>query len=101
MRSGYTVLTASNSQEALDVYRSDKGNIALVILDLVMPGMGGKDCLTGLLEIDSAAKVLIASGYAADEIRKECLGIGAKGFVVKPFKFKTLLVQVRKTLDSD
>ena len=66
-----------------------------------MPQMGGKDCLQELLKISPEAKVLIASGYAADEMTKECIKLGATGFVPKPYRFKDLLQQVRKTLDED
>jgi DNA-binding response OmpR family regulator len=100
MRNGYTVLTAADGEEALKVYSREKNTIALVILDLIMPTMGGKDCLTKLLTLNSRVKVLIASGYSADSSMKECLEIGAKGFVPKPFRIKELLRQVRKTLDE-
>jgi two-component system, cell cycle sensor histidine kinase and response regulator CckA len=74
--------------------------VALVILDLIMPTMGGKDCVKKILKIDPQARVLIASGYAADTSTKECIELGAKGFVAKPFRFKELLQRVRKTLDK-
>ena len=72
----------------------------MVILDLIMPTMGGKDWLKKILKIDPQARILIASGYAADTSTKECIELGAKGFVAKPFRFKELLRQVRKTLDE-
>jgi DNA-binding NarL/FixJ family response regulator len=65
-----------------------------------MPTMGGKDCMKRLLEIDPQAKVLIASGYSADASTRECVELGAKGFVAKPFRFKELLKQVRNHLDE-
>jgi two-component system, cell cycle sensor histidine kinase and response regulator CckA len=99
-RNGYNVLTAANGEEALEVYEREKDRIAMIILDLIMPAMGGKDCLKKVLEIDPDARVLIASGYAADTSTKECIELGAKGFVAKPFRFKELLRQVRKTLDK-
>lgn len=101
MRNGYTVLSATTGEEALKVYSRENSKIGLVILDLVMPGMGGKDCLKGLLKIDPAAKVLIASGYAAEEVKKECATLGAKGFVAKPFRFNSFLTTVRRTLDAE
>ena len=99
-KSGYTVLIAANGEEALTLYTQKKKQVSLVILDLIMPSMGGKDCLHELLKIDPAVKVLIASGYAADETTRECVRLGAKGFVAKPFRLKDLLRQVRKTLDE-
>jgi len=99
-KNGYTVLIATNGHEALALYAEKREQISLVILDLIMPSMGGKDCLHELLKIDPAVKVLIASGFAADETTKECAKLGAKGFVPKPYRFKDLLQQVRKALDE-
>ena len=99
-KAGYTVLTAGNGKEALDLYRSNKGNISLVILDLIMPEMDGKQCLEELLKINPGAKVLVASGYSADGPTKEALQGGAKGFVSKPFDMGQLLQTVRKVLDE-
>lgn len=99
-KGGYAVISAANGAEAVVLYTQFKAKIALVVLDLIMPSMGGKDCLKKILEMDSQAKVLIASGYAADASTDECIGLGAKGFVAKPFKFKELLKEVRKALDG-
>jgi PAS domain S-box-containing protein len=99
-RSGYTVLTATSGEEALEVYSHQQDKISLIILDLIMPGMGGKECLGKLRKVNPEAKVLIASGYAADEATKGSVGLGAKGFVAKPFRHTELLKQVRKTLDE-
>ncbi len=99
-RSGYTVLTAPNGEEALDLYRRRKQEISLVILDLIMPAMGGRECLKELVRIDPHAKVLIASGYAADVTAGDCAELGARGFVGKPFRFNELLKHVRRTLDE-
>jgi two-component system, cell cycle sensor histidine kinase and response regulator CckA len=100
-RSGYTVLIARNGEEALDIYAGKKGSIDLTILDLIMPTMGGKDCLKQILELNPDAKILIASGYSGNASKEECFELGAKGFVTKPFRFKELLRQVRKTFDED
>ncbi|MFH1114465.1 MAG: PAS domain S-box protein [Pseudomonadota bacterium] len=100
-RSGYKVLTACNGKEALDVYRSNKANISLVILDLVMPEMGGKQCLGELLKIDPKARVLIASGFAANGQTKEAIETGARDFVGKPYNMKGMLQTVREVLDEE
>jgi two-component system cell cycle sensor histidine kinase/response regulator CckA len=97
---GYTVLQATNGREALDLLEKERSQISLVILDLIMPEMGGKECLTEILKIDPQAKVLVASGYSADASVKDTAQMGAKGFVAKPFRFKDLLRQARKTLDE-
>jgi CheY-like chemotaxis protein len=100
-KAGYTVLTASNGKEALEIYRKEQSRIDLVILDLIMPEMGGKECLKGLLEINLDIKVLIASGYSADGPTNGASASGSKGFVAKPFDMREVLEMVRKTLDEE
>jgi two-component system, cell cycle sensor histidine kinase and response regulator CckA len=99
-KAGYNVLTATNGREALDLFKKERSQISLVILDLIMPEMGGTECLKELLKIDPQVRILVASGYSADASVKETIQMGAKGFVTKPFRFKELLRQVRKTLDE-
>jgi two-component system cell cycle sensor histidine kinase/response regulator CckA len=62
--------------------------------------MVGKECLRELLKIAPEAKVIIASGCAGDATTSECVGMGAKGFVGKPFQIGELLREVRRTLDQ-
>jgi two-component system, cell cycle sensor histidine kinase and response regulator CckA len=99
-KSGFRVLTANSGLEALKVYSTEGASISLVILDLIMPEMGGKDCLKELLRVDAKAKVLIASGYLGDTSEAETLELGARGFVAKPFRFKELLTRVRNVIDE-
>jgi len=99
-KAGYTVLTAANGIEALDLFTRKEKQIDLVILDLIMPEMGGEASLKELLKIDPGVKVLVASGYSADASMRGPLELGAKGFVGKPFRLKELLGQVRKVLDE-
>ncbi len=98
---GYSVLTAANGKEALEVYRSNQDRIALVLLDLIMPEMGGKQCLEEILKINPKTRVLIASGFAPNRQTKEALEIGARGFVGKPYNVKGMLQSVREVLDSE
>jgi two-component system, cell cycle sensor histidine kinase and response regulator CckA len=84
----------------LDLFEKERTQISLVILDLIMPEMGGKECLKELRKIDPQLKVLIASGLSADPSTKESVEMGTRGFVSKPFRFKGLLQQVRKALDE-
>ena len=100
-RAGYTVLTAANGEEALDVYARERERIALVILDLIMPTMGGTDCLGHLCQIEPKLKVLVASGLSDAASVGACMEMGARGFVSKPFKLKELLRQVRTILDEN
>ncbi|MFC1835342.1 PAS domain S-box protein, partial [Thermodesulfobacteriota bacterium] len=97
---GYTVLTAANGREAVEIYSQNVDVISLVILDLVMPEMSGKKCLEELLKIDPNARILIASGYSANGPTKDALDRGATGFISKPFDLKQILLAVRNALDA-
>jgi len=100
-KGGYTVLTAANGKEGLEEYLTHRGEIALVILDLIMPEMGGQQCLEELLRFDPEVKVLVASGYSASGPTKDVLDAGAKGFVSKPYGMRQLLDTVRSVLDGE
>lgn len=100
-KAGYTVITASDGRKALELYETNRQEISLVILDLIMPHMGGKKCLDELLGLDPAVKVVIASGYSADAPTKEALKSGAKGFVNKPYDIRQVLDVVREVLDQE
>jgi PAS domain S-box-containing protein len=100
-QAGYKVLTAADGETALQLYRQQQGQIDLVILDLIMPGMGGSKCLEELLRMDPQAQILIASGYSPDASTKGTLETGAKGFVSKPYDTSQLLKLVREILDQN
>ncbi|NCC25883.1 MAG: response regulator [Deltaproteobacteria bacterium] len=97
--SGYTVVQAASGEEALTIYLARDEAIDLVIMDLNMPGMGGRQCLLELIHLDSEARVLVASGYSADGPAGEILGLGAAGFIGKPYRISELLASIRDILD--
>jgi PAS domain S-box-containing protein len=99
-KQGYTVLTAASGPEAVQVYLREGERISLVILDLIMPEMGGEKCLEEILAIDPRAKILISSGATIEGRKKETVESQAKGFVSKPFQLREMLKAVRKVLDS-
>jgi two-component system, cell cycle sensor histidine kinase and response regulator CckA len=99
-KAGYTVIAASNGKEALEVYRTQNSRISLVIMDLIMPEMGGKQCLENLLALDPSVRVVVASGYSLDGATKELLALGARGFVNKPYDMRQVLEIVRSVLDQ-
>ncbi len=97
---GYTVLLAADGESALELYRENPEDISLVILDIVMPGMGGKECLEEILKVNPQAKVVMASGYSINGRVKEVLDGGARAFIKKPYELKRVLGEVRKVLDG-
>jgi CheY-like chemotaxis protein len=96
---GYEVVTAENGEQALEVYNAQKNKISLVIMDLNMPGMGGKRCLIDLLTINNNAKVLMTSGYSIPQQTRDLIKVGAAGFINKPYKPDELLLKIRRILD--
>ena len=73
----------------------------LVILDLMMPGIGGRKCLETLLQEAPSTRVLITTGYPTDAERRDMLAAGAKAFIGKPYVIDELLEAVRNVLDRD
>jgi CheY-like chemotaxis protein len=100
-RFGYKVITACNGKEALEIYQREGKRISLVILDLIMPEMDGRQCLVEILRIDPNAQVLIASGYSESGPANGAVTTGAKGFVDKPYNMRRLLTAVREVLDEN
>ncbi|MBI5062039.1 MAG: response regulator [Desulfatitalea sp.] len=95
---GYNILAAASGEEALQLYRQEGATIAIILLDLIMPGMGGKNCLAEILKINPAAKVLISSGFTLDEPGKDAILIKAKGFIQKPYNFRNMLGRMREVI---
>lgn len=97
---GYSSILADSGEQALDIYREEGARIDLVVLDLGMPGMGGRKCLERLLDINPNVRTIIASGYFTDGQESEILEYGAKGFIGKPYRLEDLLKNVRQVLDA-
>ena len=97
-RNGYRVLIAGNGREALHLFQQKRNEIDLVVLDLVMPEMGGEQCLDEILAIDPNAKVLVASGYWVTESTMDALRRRATDFIRKPFDVVELVRAIRRAL---
>ena len=100
-RLGYEVLTAKTGMEAVEIYKTNRKKIDIVILDMVMPKMGGGDTYEKLRDIDPGVKVLLSSGYSIDGQASKILSRGCDGFIQKPFDIKSLSLEIRKILDND
>lgn len=97
---GYTVITAESGEKALGIYAGKKAEIDLILLDLGMPGLGGERCLSELIQVNPAVKVLVASGYGGHPIAQNPKQFGAISFINKPYALKEMLNTVRRVLDS-
>ena len=87
---GYQVLKARSGQEALDVYAAQGHEVDLVVLDLIMPDMGGGETFDRLKEIDPDIRVLLSSGYGINGEATEILERGCTSFIQKPFRLSDL-----------
>ena len=95
---GYTVLESTNGANALELYKKLQDQIKLVVLDVVMPNMGGGEMYDRLREINPEVKVLLASGYSIDDQAREIMERGCDGFIQKPFSVKTLSDKINEIL---
>ncbi len=100
-RLGYQVLTAGNGLEAVKTFAERRGEIGLVILDMIMPGLGGEETFHRLKEIDPSVRILISSGYAVEGKPQSLLSAGAAGFLQKPYRVGTLAATLRRILEGD
>jgi nitrogen-specific signal transduction histidine kinase len=98
---GYRTLTAKDGEEAIEVYQANKSKIDVVILDVIMPGIGGGETYDGLKKINPKVKVLLSSGYSLDEQATEIMDRGCNGFIQKPFLIKQLSQKIRDILDRE
>jgi two-component system CheB/CheR fusion protein len=96
---GYTVIEARNGREGLKLCESHKGKIDLLVTDVVMPELGGRELAEASLKLRPELKVVFMSGHTQDVILKEGVGHGA-AFLHKPFTPMQLAQTVRDTLDG-
>jgi len=97
---GYQAMVAETGEMALEIFKKERERIDLIIMDLIMPGMGGLKCLSELLKIDPGTRVVIASGYATNVQKNEILRNGAAGFIQKPYRLQDLLREIRRIIDG-
>ncbi len=95
---GYSVLCAGSGQEAMSIYMLKKGRIDLVILDMIMPGMGGSATFDGLRGLNPDLKIILSSGYSADGEARKILDRGCNGFIQKPFLLNELSQKIREII---
>jgi len=96
---GYKVLLARSGQEAIETYQKNRDKVDLVILDMIMPDMGGGKVYDTLKEINPDIMVLLSSGYNINGQATEILERGCDGFIQKPFSMSQLSQAIRKVLD--
>jgi PAS domain S-box-containing protein len=95
---GYQVYLAEDGEQAVEVYERERERISLVIMDVIMPTMGGREALLRLRAAYPDIKVLISSGFHQDRTNDSFIALGASGFVQKPYRAKELFKAVDEAL---
>ena len=95
---GYEVLLAGGGKKAIEIYTNNQDRIDMVILDMIMPDMGGGETYDRLKEINPDVKVLLSSGYSINEKANEILARGCNGFIQKPFDLRELSGKIKEIL---
>ena len=97
---GYEVLLAGDGKKAVELYRKNQNKIDMVLLDMVMPVMGGGETFDRIKEINTNVKVLLSSGYSLEGEAKEILKRGCDAFIQKPYKPEDLSQKIGEILDK-
>jgi two-component system, cell cycle sensor histidine kinase and response regulator CckA len=96
---GYRVHVAKNGKDAIEIYRENWGKIDVIILDMIMPGMGGGETFEILKSINPDVKVILSSGYSINGKAREIMNRGCKAFIQKPFQMADLSDKIKKVLN--
>ncbi|MCJ7547946.1 MAG: ATP-binding protein [Deltaproteobacteria bacterium] len=99
-KEGCEVLTAANGEEGLTAIKKDPAGIAVVLLDLKMPGMGGMEVLEAAREVNPALLIVVITGYATVDSAVEAMKKGAYDFIAKPFAPDQLRLVVNRALEK-
>jgi two-component system, cell cycle sensor histidine kinase and response regulator CckA len=96
---GYKVLTARSGMEAIELFKKNREDIDLLILDMIMPGLGGGETFDCIKALDPNARVLLSSGYSLKGEAKEILSRGCNGFIQKPYSMAQLSEKLNEILE--
>jgi PAS domain S-box-containing protein len=98
--SGYECLVVTDPDAAIERYRQEAGDVQLVLLDMNMPRLSGREVFRRLREIDPGVRVLVVTGYAGHAEIDDLLAEGAMGVVTKPFDIHALTHRVAEALPA-
>ena len=91
---GFKVLVATSGKSGIELYRSRKDQIDVIVLDMIMPEMGGFEAFNQIRELDPTARIILASGYSISEDVVELLSTGGVEFLQKPFGPEEMLRKI-------
>ena len=97
---GYTVLLAIDGEDALQLYARRHDDIDLVIIDMIMPKMDGKETCIEFRKIDPDVRIILSSGFSQDKVIQDILSACVNGFIQKPFTIPELSKKIREVLGA-
>ena len=97
---GYTVYVEHDGKSGVEMYATRQATIDLILLDINMPVMGGKDTFEILRSINPCCRIIIVTGYGREVIETSMFSGDVNGFMQKPFQIETLAAKVREVLDQ-
>lgn len=97
---GYTVLLAESGEEGIKIFEEKNKDIDLVLIDMIMPKMSGKEVFDKLIQISPKVKVILTSGFQMDDRITDTLKKGALDFIYKPYSIKELAIKVKEYISG-
>ncbi|HOP63244.1 MAG TPA: ABC transporter substrate binding protein [Spirochaetota bacterium] len=98
---GYETVTAENGSDAVKIFSERHREIAVVVMDMAMPVMSGITAYREMRNIDPSVKVLITSGFRQDVRVRDVLGMGADGFIEKPYTLEKIAYALKDVIEKD
>lgn len=97
---GFQVVTASDGQDAIEVFRERMDEIRCVVLDLTMPRMDGEEAIREIRRLQPGARVILTSGYNEQQVARRFVGDAPSGFLQKPYTMEILAAALRKVIEG-
>ncbi len=97
---GYRVLTAASGKEAIEIVKAEKKAVNLVILDMLMPDLDGRQTYERMKQIVPDLHVLVATGFGREDVARGLMELGIRGVVSKPFHIEDLMTLIDSHVGS-
>jgi len=97
---GFKVLEAASGPQAINIFEQQSANINLVLLDVILPDMDGREVYFKLKSIRPDVKIVIISGYSQTTVRQDLVEAGVEGYITKPFEINQVQHLIQSILDS-
>lgn len=97
---GYSVITAKDGKEALEIFKKNHSTIDVVLMDLIMPNMSGRDAFFEMKKIDKESRIILSSGFTDNIKLSDLTNYGLSGYISKPYRVDDLSKTIMEVIDS-